>query len=207
MRAFAISQSSRSAVCFIRANFVLAVAIVDHSLQDVIGPSLLLDGLHCPCSSLFVLAKEVHPVLGLATQAHADLLLPLGHLGQAVKDDAVVPLEGDVQFAFAGDVITQDTKQLPLTARNFINQYFSKPHISHIKIESEILQTKKYEVLLTDRTEIDFDKKGNWLEVDCKKSAVPEALIPVPVKEYVKANFPREIITKIDADVPAWKLN
>ena len=46
-----------------------------------------------------------------------------------------------VQFAFAGDVITQDTKQLPLTARNFINQYFSKPHISHIKIESEILQT------------------------------------------------------------------
>ena len=103
-----------------------------------------------------------------------------------------------VQFAFAGDVITQDTKQLPLTARNFINQYFSKPHISHIKIESEILQTKKYEVLLTDRTEIDFDKKGNWLEVDCKKSAVPEALIPVPVKEYVKANFPREIITKIE---------
>ena len=71
-----------------------------------------------------------------------------------------------VQFAFAGDVITQDAKQLPLTARNFINQYFSKPHISHIKIESEILQTKKYEVLLTDRTEIDFDKKGNWLEVD-----------------------------------------
>ena len=41
-----------------------------------------------------------------------------------------------VQFAFAGDVITQDAKQLPLTARNFINQYFSKPHISHIKIES-----------------------------------------------------------------------
>ena len=35
-------------------------------------------------------------------------------------------------------------------------------------------------------------------EVDCKKSAVPEALIPVPVKEYVKANFPREIITKIE---------
>lgn len=62
-------------------------------------------------------------------------------------------------------------------------------------------------MLLTDRTEIDFDKKGNWLEVDCKKSAVPEALIPVPVKEYVKANFPREIITKSNADVPVWKLN
>lgn len=103
-----------------------------------------------------------------------------------------------VQFAFAGDVITQDAKQLPLPARNFINQYFSKPQISHIKIESEILQTKKYEVLLTDRTEIDFDKKGNWLEVDCKKAAVPAALVPASVKEYVKTNFPREIITKIE---------
>lgn len=103
-----------------------------------------------------------------------------------------------VQFAFAGDVITQDVKQLPLTARNFINQYFSKPQISHIKIESEILQTKKYEVLLTDRTEIDFDSKGNCIEVDCQKSAVPSALVPVSVKDYVKKNFPREVITKIE---------
>ena len=41
-----------------------------------------------------------------------------------------------VQMAFAGDVITRDAKQLPLTARNFINQYFTKPQISHIKIET-----------------------------------------------------------------------
>lgn len=34
-----------------------------------------------------------------------------------------------VQMAFAGDVITRDAKQLPLTARNFINQYFTK--VSH----------------------------------------------------------------------------
>ena len=55
-----------------------------------------------------------------------------------------------------------------------------------------------YEVLLTDRTEIDFDSNGNWTDVDCKKAAVPEALIPVSVKEYVKTNFPQEIITKIE---------
>ena len=81
-----------------------------------------------------------------------------------------------VQFAFAGDVITRDAKQLPLTARNFINQYFTKPQISHIKIETGMLGSKKYEVLLTDRTEIDFDSNGNWTEVDCKKAAVPEAV-------------------------------
>ena len=90
-----------------------------------------------------------------------------------------------VQMAFAGDVITRDAKQLPLTARNFINQYFTKPQISHIKIETGILGSKSYEVLLTDRTEIDFDSNGNWTDVDCKKAAVPAALIPASVKEYV----------------------
>ena len=61
-----------------------------------------------------------------------------------------------------------------------------------------MLGSKKYEVLLTDRTEIDFDSNGNWTEVDCKKAAVPEALIPVSVREYVKTNFPQEMITKIE---------
>ena len=103
-----------------------------------------------------------------------------------------------IQFSFAGDVITKDMNQLPLPARNFINQYFTKPQISHIKIETGMLGSKKYEVLLTDRTEIDFDSNGNWTEVDCKKAAVPEALIPVSVREYVKTNFPQEMITKIE---------
>lgn len=103
-----------------------------------------------------------------------------------------------VQFAIAGEVITRDANQLPLNTRNFINQYFSKPQISRIKIETNVLGSKKYEVLLTDRTEIDFDSNGNWTEVDCKKAAVPSALIPASVKEYVKTNFSHEIITKID---------
>ena len=104
-----------------------------------------------------------------------------------------------VQLAFAGDVITRDAKQLPLTARNFINRYFTDPQISHIKIETGILGSKSYEVLLTDRTEIDFDSNGNWTDVDCKKAAVPEALIPVSVKGMVRTTFPREAIPRMEA--------
>ncbi|VFB13718.1 Protein of uncharacterised function (DUF2874) [Bacteroides heparinolyticus] len=111
-----------------------------------------------------------------------------------------------VQFSFAGDVITQDAKQLPLVARNFINRHFTKPQIHYIKIESEILQNKKYEVQLADFTEIDFDKQGNWLEVDCKKAAIPAALIPTSIQEYVKTNFPREIITKIERERSGMKI-
>lgn len=103
-----------------------------------------------------------------------------------------------MSFVCADEVITQDANRLPQAAQQFISTYFAKAGIAHIKIESEFLRGNKYEVLLTDRTEVDFDAKGNWQEIDCHKKAVPESLIPMAVKEYVKVNFPREIITKID---------
>lgn len=113
-----------------------------------------------------------------------------------------------VQFAFAGDVITKDVMQLPLQARNFMKQYFPNPTISHIKIESEVLEAKKYDVQLADGTEIDFDSKGNWMQVDCKKAAVPAALVPAFVKEYMKANgFHSELVTQIERDRAGYEVD
>ena len=112
-----------------------------------------------------------------------------------------------VQFAFAGDIITKDAMKLPLPARNFINRHFSNPQISHIKIENEILQTKKYDVLLTNATEIDFDNRGNWIEVDCKKAAVPATIVPDFVKEYMKANgYHSEFVTQIERDRKGYEV-
>lgn len=106
-----------------------------------------------------------------------------------------------VQLAFAADVITKDVNQLPLAARNFINKHFTKPQVTHIKIDSEIMQSKKYEVLLSNGTEIDFDSKGNWTEVDAKKAKVPAALIPSFVNDYLKVNnFKNEFVTKIQRE-------
>ena len=81
-----------------------------------------------------------------------------------------------VQFSFAKDVITKDMNQLPLPARNFINSNFTKPQVAHIKIDKDMMESTKYEVLLMDGTEIDFDSKGNlWLckitidKITCRK--------------------------------------
>lgn len=103
-----------------------------------------------------------------------------------------------LQSACAGDVITHDTKRLPEAARKFISTYFTKAQVSHIKIESELFQTQKYEVLLTDRTEIDFNRHGEWLEVDCDKSPVPVGLIPPYVAWYMQENFPGAYVVKIE---------
>ena len=84
-----------------------------------------------------------------------------------------------VQFSFATDVITKDMNQLPLPARNFINRHFTKPEVAQIKIDKDLMESTKYEVLLVDGTEIDFDSKGNWEEVSAKKGqSVPASIIP-----------------------------
>lgn len=105
-----------------------------------------------------------------------------------------------LQFVSAGDVVTKDAMRLPLTARNFINQYFSEPQVSYIKIDSEFLKGKKYEAVLTNGVEIDFDSKGEWYEIDCKRAAVPSSLVPEYVKTYVDVNFNGLFITQIERD-------
>lgn len=104
-----------------------------------------------------------------------------------------------IQATFAGDVITQDAKQLPLVARNFINRHFTRPQISYIKIDSEFL-SKKYEVVLSDRTKIEFNGDGEWEEVDDKRNNIPTTIIPAHIKQYVEANYPGVSFTKIERD-------
>ena len=99
---------------------------------------------------------------------------------------------------YAGDVVTSDAKRLPDVSRAFINRYFPAVQISHIKIEKDFLRVGKYEVLLTDRTELEFDGNGDWIEVECDRISVPSALIPDYVIAYLEKQFPNVIVVKLE---------
>ena len=103
-----------------------------------------------------------------------------------------------LQVAIAGDVVTKDETQLPVAAREVIKKNFPQAKISYIKIDKDIFQSKTYEATLTNGTEIEFNSKGEWVEVDCKKAIVPASLIPVNVAKYVKDNFAGQHIVKIE---------
>lgn len=104
------------------------------------------------------------------------------------------------QLAFSGDYITKNVEQLPLKARNFINQHFTTPEISYVKVENELLKSKKYEAVLTCGAEIEFDSSGEWTDVDCKRSSVPMTIVPDYARQYVEKNFPGNIITQIERE-------
>lgn len=97
----------------------------------------------------------------------------------------------------------QETKikptDLPNDAMEFIHTHFPKTTVkTAVKDTDKETKTVTYEVVLADATEIEFKDTGSWKEIDGKSTAVPVALIPKPFWEYVKKNYPKEEVLKID---------
>ncbi len=96
-------------------------------------------------------------------------------------------------------LITKDTSQLPRNAQNFLVTYFPNEELSYIIIEKEGFSTS-YEVRFVSGTELTFDRDGNWVEVNCLMSEVPEGIAPTAITDYVQQHFATEYITKIEID-------
>lgn len=103
--------------------------------------------------------------------------------------------------ACADDVISRNVNDLPAAARTVLNKQFNNTKVSYIKIDKDLFQSTSYEIQLVNGWEVSFDSKGNWTEVDCKKTGtVPAYFIPTTIKNTVKDMFPNERITKIEKD-------
>lgn len=89
--------------------------------------------------------------------------------------------------------------QLPAAAQEFIKQHFPDREVALAKMETEFM-SKSYEVIFANGEHVDFDSKGNWEEVDCKLSSVPDAVVPAPIRKYITENYPEETIRKIEKD-------
>lgn len=90
-------------------------------------------------------------------------------------------------------------EQLPAAAQQTIKQHFADRKIALAKMEYEVLG-KTYDVIFTNGDKIEFDSKGQWTDIHCKFSQVPDALIPAPIATYVKNNYPQTVIIDIERD-------
>ena len=114
-----------------------------------------------------------------------------------------------ISFSAAHAFVVNDKviskNQLPAQAQSFLNENFANVKISYAKLETDFL-VSSYEVMLADGTKLEFSSKGNWEEVDCRYGEVPAAIIPVPLKDYLKANYPNEKVLKIERDRRGYDL-
>lgn len=90
-------------------------------------------------------------------------------------------------------------EKLPAAAKTFVQQNFPGNTISYAKEDRDFMKTT-YEARLDDGTEIDFTGSGEWDKVDCKYKAVPAAIVPAAIAQYVTSTFPGALIVKIDKE-------
>lgn len=112
---------------------------------------------------------------------------------------AVMALFVSLGVACADNDRPVSVDQLPAKAQQFITRYFSDQKVSFAKEEHDFLDVT-YEVLFTNSIRVEFSKNGEWKEVDCKYSIVPEGIVPEQITAYVNSNFPDARIVSIDRD-------
>lgn len=89
--------------------------------------------------------------------------------------------------------------QLPQKAQQFIKQHFASEKVSYAKQDTGLFDGD-YEVIFTNGKKVEFTKKGEWKDIECKQSEVPAAIIPQRLKAYVTQHHATEKIVDINRD-------
>lgn len=91
--------------------------------------------------------------------------------------------------------------ELPATAQQFLKKYFEDKQFSYA-IQDTDLFDGEYKVVFTDGDKVEFDSKGNWKDVECKKSfnGVPAGIIPDAIKKYLAQNYKDSKVVAIEYD-------
>ena len=86
---------------------------------------------------------------------------------------------------------------LPAKAQTLLNNHFNGQKVMLATIESGVV-SRSYDVVLQNGTKLEFDKKGNLTEIDCKQGIVPVQLIPQAIKNYLEVNYAGQSVKKIE---------
>ena len=99
--------------------------------------------------------------------------------------------------ANAGNDKPISVNALPAKAQTLLSQHFNGQKVMLATIESGVV-SRSYDVVLQNGTKLEFDKKGNLTEIDCKQAIVPDQLIPHAIRNYLKENYPAQSVKKIE---------
>jgi hypothetical protein len=83
--------------------------------------------------------------------------------------------------------------QMPEAAQAFLKQHFTNKVPLVVTVDWD-----DYTIRYESGEKVEFDKNGNWKEIDCRSSIVPTELIPEEIKTNIASTFPGAMILKID---------
>lgn len=86
--------------------------------------------------------------------------------------------------------------QLPKEANTFLEANFKGIQVQEVKKEKEGT-TFRYDVKLTNGTEVAFNNRGRWREVESKSTSIPTTMILPNIGQFIQKNHPGAKITEI----------
>lgn len=105
---------------------------------------------------------------------------------------------GCIAWAFSDHNKNIECSRLPLSATTFIQKHFPSTSIRQAAEESEY-KKKSYTVWLENGIEIEFDRQGEWNEINSNATlGIPDAIIPDRILDYVHREYPQNKITDIE---------
>ena len=102
--------------------------------------------------------------------------------------------------------VTRDKAVLPAASQSFLSEHFGQTQISHIKIESNLLGVKEYDVILTNGINVEFYKSGEWREIDARHSSIPLAVLPAKIADHIKKNFAENTVISVEKDTREYEI-
>lgn len=88
--------------------------------------------------------------------------------------------------------------EVPAQIQTYIAKHFPNTQVLQAEVDYEGL-TKEYEIILNDSTKLEFDYKNNIVSIKAN-SKLPDSTIPTKIREYVKANYPKNYIIEWELD-------
>lgn len=85
---------------------------------------------------------------------------------------------------------------LPQNAKTFVEKHFKNSPVSYVMEDKELTGTT-YQLRFENGDEIEFKGNGEWEEIECKTTGVPESAIPSGIGKYVGKKHSANKIIKI----------
>lgn len=110
-----------------------------------------------------------------------------------------------VPFMACADNKPVDVTELPARARGFIEQHFAGQKIMFATVDREFLDDTTWEVVFADGSNVDFDRRGDWKDIDVR-AGVPTEIVPEAIRNHIAANFPDRTVRGISRDRRDWEV-
>lgn len=110
---------------------------------------------------------------------------------------------GVMAASFTDDDRVINYDELPAAARSFIKQYFPNEQPSYTYEDRDLTHTE-YKVVMASGTKLEFNDKGEWRDVECRGCAVPAALVPKEIADYVAKHYASCTVTEISKGRNEW---